>query len=137
MTPLDTIAHVTAQQPDFNKVIAEFKNCLKGYRSTARFIPGLEMEQQFQVGDEVKKPVATGDKTKPIYFATCPENGKLTLIHSFESARFVPIGNTPVVLTPVDSKNNPVGHPVRKTIGPTGIQLVSDLKPPQLYRITF
>ncbi|WP_083201911.1 RHS repeat-associated core domain-containing protein [Pseudomonas moraviensis] len=137
MTPLDTITHVTAQQPDFNKVIAEFKNCLKSYRSTARLIPGLEMEQQFQVGDEVKKPIATGDKTQPVYFATCPENGKLTLIHSFESARFVPIGNTPVVLTPVDSKNKTVGQPVRKTIGPTGIEVVSDLKPRQLYRITF
>jgi len=68
MTPLDTIAHVTAKQPDFNTLIAEFKNCLKSYRSTARVIPGLEMEQQFQVGDEVKKTRRGGQQEQSRVF---------------------------------------------------------------------
>ena len=69
----------------------------------------------FKVGDEV----GTQDKDskeKVDLYANCPANGKLKLVHSFESARFVPIGNTPVRLAPVvDGKlfgKNEVGQAI-------------------------
>ena len=34
--------------------------------------------------------------------AMCGANGTLTLVHLFPSTRFVPIGNTPVVLQRID-----------------------------------
>ncbi|WP_085702937.1 RHS repeat-associated core domain-containing protein [Pseudomonas sp. B15(2017)] len=133
----ETFIYLTEKQPDPKKIIAEFKNCLSGYRSKARYLPGLDVEQQFQVGDEVLKPAPKDSKERAVNYATCPENGKLTLIHSFESARFVPIGNTPIELIPVDKENKPMGPALTKKIGPSGIEVISDLKPHQRYRVSF
>jgi len=96
------VGNLTAKQPDAQVIISDFKKCIVDYRAHAEAWYGgaLDAEQQFQVGDEV----GTQDKDskdKVDLYANCPANGKLKLVHSFESARFVPIGNTPVRLAPV------------------------------------
>ena len=95
-------ANLTATQPDVRALLEDFEACLADYREHADAWYGdlLDVEQQFQVGDQVRTQDKDSSKESVLY-ATCPENGKLTLIHSFEAARFVPIGNTPVRLVPV------------------------------------
>jgi RHS repeat-associated protein len=133
----ETFIFLNEKQPKYETIITEFRQCLDDYRSYTQYLPGLDLEQKFQVGDEVLPAAAVDNKAKPVNFATCPENGKLTLIHSFDAARFVPIGNTPVVLTPVDSQGKVVGDPIKRKIGPSGIEVIADLKPHQRYRIIF
>ncbi|AMS14910.1 type IV secretion protein Rhs [Pseudomonas chlororaphis] len=134
--------NLTAKQPDAQVIIRDFKKCLADYRAHAEAWYGgvLDAEQQFQVGDEV----ATQDKdskSRADLYANCPANGKLKLVHSFESARFVPIGNTPVRLVPVVDGmvygKNEAGAAINVTIGPSGIKEVTGLKPNQQYKITF
>ena len=133
----ETFIYLTEKQPDEKKIISEFKSCLSEYRSYATYLHGLDVEQQFKVGDELAKAAPKDSKKKAVDYATCPENGKLTLIHSFESARFVPIGNTPVVLVPVDKTGKPMGAAIKKQIGPTGIEVISGLTPHQRYMVAF
>ncbi|WP_419789266.1 RHS repeat-associated core domain-containing protein [Pseudomonas koreensis] len=136
------VGGLTAKQPDAQAIIADFKKCLKDYREHAEAWYGgiLDAEQQFKVGDEVGTADKDSKKENTLY-ANCPANGKLVLVHSFESARFVPIGNTPVRLTPVvDGRfigKNEVGPTINKTIDSTGILEVSGLTPNQQYKITF
>ncbi|MCU0122215.1 RHS repeat protein [Pseudomonas sp. B2M1-30] len=138
----EIVGNLTAKQPDAQAIINDFKKCLKDYREHAEAWYGgiLDAEQQFKVGDEVGTQDKDSKKENTLY-ANCPANGKLTLIHSFESARFVPIGNTPVRLVPVvDGRfigKNEVGPEINKTIDSTGILEVSGLKPNQQYKITF
>ncbi|MHC8380131.1 RHS repeat-associated core domain-containing protein [Pseudomonas sp. LB3P14] len=136
------VGNLTAKQPDAQVIISDFKKCIADYRSHAQAWYGgaLDAEQQFQVGDEV----GTQDKDskdKVDLYANCPANGKLKLVHSFESARFVPIGNTPVRLAPVaDGKlfgKNEIGQAITKTIPASGILEVEGLTPNQQYKITF
>ncbi|MEK1837165.1 MAG: Rhs family protein, partial [Pseudomonas sp.] len=96
------VGNLTAKQPDAQVIVSDFKKCLKDYREHAEAWYGgvLDAEQQFKVGDEVHTQDKDSKKENTLY-ANCPANGKLTLLHSFESARFVPIGNTPVRLVPV------------------------------------
>jgi len=98
----EIVANLNAKQPDAQAIISDFKKCLKDYREHAEAWYGgiLDAEQQFKVGDEVGTADKDSKKENTLY-ANCPANGKLVLVHSFESARFVPIGNTPVRLTPV------------------------------------
>ena len=138
----EIVGNLTAKQPDAQVIISDFKKCLKDYREHAEAWYGgvLDAEQQFKVGDEVGTQDKDSKKENTLY-ANCPANGKLTLVHSFESARFVPIGNTPVRLTPVvDGRfigKNEVGPTINKTIDSTGILEVSGLTPNQQYKITF
>ncbi|WP_185752808.1 RHS repeat-associated core domain-containing protein [Pseudomonas fluorescens] len=136
------VGNLTAKQPDAQVIISDFKKCIVDYRAHAEAWYGgaLDAEQQFQVGDEV----GTQDKDskeKVDLYANCPANGKLKLVHSFESARFVPIGNTPVRLVPVVDGTlygkNEAGQAITKTIGPSGILEVEGLTPNQQYKITF
>ena len=88
--------------PDLERILGDFKNCLAGYREQMNAWYGgmLDVEQRFSVGDEVvtKSKGITG----PVkLYATCRYDSTLTLVHSFEAARFVPIGNTPVYIEPV------------------------------------
>jgi RHS repeat-associated protein len=136
------VGGLTAKQPDAQAIINDFKKCLKDYREHAEAWYGgiLDAEQQFKVGDEVGTAEKDSKKENTLY-ANCPANGKLVLIHSFESARFVPIGNTPVQLTPVVNGRfigkNEVGPTINKTIDASGILEVSGLTPNQQYKITF
>lgn len=136
------VGNLTAEQPDAQVIIKDFKKCLADYRKHAEAWYGgiLDAEQQFQVGDEVGTQDKDSKSSADLY-ATCPANGKLKLVHSFESARFVPIGNTPVRLVPVVDGlfmgKNEAGGPINVTIGPSGIKEVTGLKPNQQYKITF
>jgi hypothetical protein len=38
----------------------------------------------------------------------CSAQGSLTLVHMFESTRFVPIGNTPVTLQAIAADGSPI-----------------------------
>jgi len=136
------VGNLTAKQPDAQVIISDFKKCIADYRSHAEAWYGgaLDAEQQFQVGDEVGTQDKDSKEQVDLY-ANCPANGKLKLVHSFESARFVPIGNTPVRLAPVaDGKlfgKNEIGQAITATIGPSGILEVANLTPNQQYKITF
>ncbi|MCV4289762.1 DUF6531 domain-containing protein [Pseudomonas capsici] len=133
---------LTAKQPDAQAIINDFKKCLTDYREHAEAWYGglLDAEQQFKVGDEVGTADKDSKQSNTLY-ANCPANGKLKLVHSFESARFVPIGNTPVRLVPVEDGRvygkNEVGQAIDLKIGPSGILEVTGLKPNQQYAITF
>jgi RHS repeat-associated protein len=131
------VTPIFEEQPDPEKIIAEFQACLTKYKSTARIFSGLSVEQQFQVGDEVRTSTSIDSKGNAKYVAACPKSGKLTLIHSFESARFVPIGETPVRLEPIDAKNNVTGPVTDIRLGANGTAEVPDLLPSQRYLITF
>lgn len=143
--PLGTMALRTldGQKPDASQILADFKNCLSDYRRWAgNFWTGwaLDVEQTFNVGNEVRT-TQRNTKTGAIEtYATCPIVGDFTLIHMFDSARFVPIGNTPVTLEPVskgavyDEVTGPVIHTL---IGPSGVKVIEGCKKGQRYRITF
>ncbi|KAF2406110.1 hypothetical protein PSAN_53350 [Pseudomonas antarctica] len=55
----------------------------------------------------------------------------------FESAQFVPIGNTPVMLQAIAANGRPVGEPIHHTIGRCGILEVKECGRDQQYHITF
>jgi RHS repeat-associated protein len=133
-----------AKTPDVNVILKDFNNCLSDYKTWADgFWTGwaMDVDQKLKVGNEVS---ITERKTKtgPVEtYATCPLMGDFTLIHMFESARYVPIGNTPVKLEPVKKAMfggyDVVGPVIPANIGPSGIEVIKGCKPGQMYRITF
>ncbi|MHC8365317.1 RHS repeat-associated core domain-containing protein [Pseudomonas sp. ZT5P21] len=144
-TPIGTLVLrvLDAKTPDVNLILKDFKNCLSDYKEWADgFLTGwaLDVDQTFKVGNEVsvtKRKTKTG---KVETYATCPLAGDFTLIHMFESARFVPIGNTPVKLEPVTKGtlyDDVTGPAIETTIGPSGIKVIDGCKKGQMYRITF
>ncbi|SDS12681.1 RHS repeat-associated core domain-containing protein [Pseudomonas prosekii] len=138
------VAAMNPQRPDVESVLGEFRLCLNDYERWAEnFWSGwaLDVEQVFKVGNDVRlsaplKP----DKPVSSVVAQCSAAGSLTLVHMFDAARFVPIGNTPVMLEPVIAERDgelTLGEPVHETIGPSGILEVSGCPRGQRYRITF
>ncbi|MBN6840202.1 type IV secretion protein Rhs, partial [Pseudomonas granadensis] len=138
------VAALNPEQPDFEALIGEFRLCLNNYDAWAeQFWTGtaLDIEQVFSVGNDVRlsAPI-TSRQPLSSSVVMCPADGPLTLVHLFEAARFVPIGNTPVTLEPLLSEVDGVqtfGEPLRHTIGPSGILQVTDCERGQRYRITF
>ncbi|PCR93538.1 type IV secretion protein Rhs, partial [Pseudomonas fluorescens] len=138
------VAALNPDQPDAEKLFQEFRLCLNNYESWAeQFWTGtaLDVEQVFQIGNDVRLSAPVGSR-KPISssVAMCSATGSLTLVHMFEAARFVPIGDTPVTLEPVISDVDGVlkfGEPQHYTIGPSGILEVDNCDRGQRYRITF
>ncbi|MGF6401756.1 RHS repeat-associated protein [Pseudomonas frederiksbergensis] len=138
------VAAMNPEQPDVEALLGDFRLCLNDYEAWAEnFWTGgaLDVEQVFKVGNEVRLS-APKDSTTPVSstLAMCPASGPLTLVHMFEAARFVPIGDTPVMLEPVISQRNgelTFGEPVHETIGPGGILEIPDCWRGQRYRITF
>ncbi|MGF6109553.1 RHS repeat-associated core domain-containing protein [Pseudomonas frederiksbergensis] len=138
------VAAMNPERPDVEALLGEFRLCLNDYERWAEnFWTGwaLDVEQVFKVGNDVQLSVPL-NSSKPVsaVVTQCPAEGPLTLVHMFEAARFVPIGNTPVMLEPVIADRNgelTFGEPVRKIIGPSGILEVSDCSRGQRYRITF
>ncbi|MGF6487363.1 RHS repeat-associated core domain-containing protein [Pseudomonas frederiksbergensis] len=138
------VAAMNPEQPDVEALLGDFRLCLNDYEAWAEnFWTGgaLDVEQVFKVGNEVRLS-APKDSTTPVSstLAMCPASGPLTLVHMFEAARFVPIGDTPVMLEPVISQRNgelTFGEPVHETIGPSGILEIPDCWRGQRYRITF
>ncbi|WP_336355914.1 RHS repeat-associated core domain-containing protein [Pseudomonas granadensis] len=138
------VAALNPEQPDFEALIGEFRLCLNNYDAWAeQFWTGtaLDIEQVFTVGNDVRlsAPI-TSRQPLSSSVVMCPASGPLTLVHLFEAARFVPIGNTPVTLEPLLSEVDGVqtfGEPLRHSIGPSGILQVTDCERGQRYRITF
>nr|WP_286948115.1 RHS repeat-associated core domain-containing protein [Pseudomonas sp. UBA6718] len=136
------IGQLNAKQPDVQVILKQFRNCLHDYREKSEAWYGgvLDAEQQFKVGDEVDTQ-DKDDKDPATLYATCPANGKLTLVHSFEAARFVPIGNTPARIVAVEDSSffgkNEIAKAIEVTIGPSGIKEVPGCKPGQQYKVTF
>jgi RHS repeat-associated protein len=138
------VAALNPDQPDAEQLFREFRLCLNDYESWAEQFwtgPALDVEQVFKVGNDVRLSAPIHSR-KPIGSAVvmCPASGPLTLVHMFEAARFVPIGDTPVMLEPLIADVDGVqtfGEPVHHMIGPSGILEVSDCQRGQRYRITF
>ena len=130
-----------AKTVDVETVLRDFRECLNTFDDWAASFwsfSALDVEQVFKVGDEVALVAPIHRAIFPSStVATCQANGTLTLVHMFQSTRFVPIGNTPVVLQRVDPNGGPLGEPIHKTIGPSGILEITDCDRNQPYRISF
>ncbi|MGE8189747.1 RHS repeat-associated core domain-containing protein [Pseudomonas sp. NPDC086278] len=134
------VAAMNPEQPDVEALLADFRLSLNDYDAwAARFWTGnaLDIEQVFKVGNDVRL-VAPKNPTTPVSstVAACPATGALTLVHMFDAARFVPIGNTPVTLEPLLSAGT-FGEPIHREIGPSGIIEIPECERSQRYRITF
>ncbi|WPN62906.1 RHS repeat protein [Pseudomonas sp. P9_32] len=130
--------------PDVEEVLQDFRRCLGDYDSWAeRFWTNrtLDIKQVFKVGKEVSLAPAKDDgKQVSAVVARCPAQGPLTLVHMFQASRFVPIGDTPVVLEPItkDERGKEIfGDPIPHVIGPSGILEVPECDRGQRYRISF
>ncbi len=134
------LAPMDASTPDVETVLRDFRACLNDFDAWAESfwsLGALEVEQVFKVGDEVSL-VAPASSQKPSRtVAVCKAQGSLTLVHMFESTRFVPIGNTPVMLQGITPDGRPIGEPIHHVIGPSGILEVKDCTRDQRYQITF
>jgi RHS repeat-associated protein len=138
------VAAMNPEQPDVEALLRDFRLCLNDYDAWAEsFWTGtaLNIEQVFKVGNEVRL-IAPKNSTTPVSstVTSCPASGPLTLVHMFDAARFVPIGNTPVMLEPLISDvagTQTFGEPRYHEIGPGGILEISDCERNLRYRITF
>ncbi|WP_053214659.1 RHS repeat-associated core domain-containing protein [Pseudomonas sp. Q12-87] len=138
------VAAMDPEQPDVEAVFKDFRNCLNDYDAWAEgFWTGwaLDVEQVFKVGNEVSLAAPKNhDRPVSATVVACPAGGPLTLVHMFQAARFVPIGDTPVMLEPVtggEPGKETFGEPVHDVIGPSGILEVPKCWRGQRYRITF
>ncbi|WP_232920583.1 DUF6531 domain-containing protein, partial [Pseudomonas simiae] len=126
---------------DIEGVFRDFRDCLNTFDDWAESFwsfSALDIEQVFKVGDEVALVAPINRSLFPSStVATCQATGTLTLVHIFQSTRAVPIGNTPVVLQRVDPSGGPLGEPIHKTIGPSGILEVDECERDQQYRVSF
>ncbi|PRA27334.1 DUF6531 domain-containing protein, partial [Pseudomonas poae] len=126
---------------DVESVIRDFNSCLNTYEAWAESFfsfSALDVEQVFKVGDEVALVAPINRSILPsTTTVACQANGTLTLVHMFQSSRFVPIGNTPVMLQRIDPNGGPLGEPIHKTIGPSGILEVTECDRNQPYRVSF
>ncbi|MCF5337662.1 RHS repeat domain-containing protein, partial [Pseudomonas simiae] len=126
---------------DIEGVFRDFRDCLNTFDDWAESFwsfSTLDIEQVFKVGDEVALVAPINRSLFPSStVATCQATGTLTLVHMFQSTRAVPIGNTPVVLQRVDPNGGPLGEPIHKTIGPSGILEVDECERDQQYRVSF
>ena len=124
---------ISDTQPDVKQVLEELEHCIEDYRDRADSWYGgmIDVEQVFRVGDEV----VTRDKDNQApaaMFAQCQRDSTVTLVHAFEAARFIPIGNTLVRLVPVGG-----GVEIKALIDATGITRVEGCLPNQQYNVTF
>ncbi|MDR6927911.1 RHS repeat-associated core domain-containing protein [Pseudomonas sp. BE134] len=134
------VAAMDPEQPNVEALLADFRLCLNDYDAWAEsFWTGkaLDIEQVFKVGNEVRL-FAPKHSTTPVSatVAACAASGPLTLVHMFDAARFLPIGNTPVTLEPLNADGT-YGEPVNHEIGPSGILEIPECERGQRYRITF
>ncbi|MGU9824943.1 RHS repeat-associated core domain-containing protein [Pseudomonas sp. LF090] len=126
---------------DVESVLSDFKRCLNTYELWAESyisFSALDVDQVFKVGDEVALVAPINRSILPSSaVAACKQDGTLTLVHMFQSSQFVPIGNTPVVLQTIDPNGGPLGDPIKKFIGPSGILKITECDRNQKYRVNF
>ncbi len=131
---------MNAKAPDVEGVLRDFRVCLNTFDDWAEsFWSGstLEVEQVFKVGEEVALIAPVSSRKPSAVVAKCDAQGTMTLVHMFESTRFVPIGNTPVMLQAIASNGSPVGAPIHRTIDSSGILEIQECTRDQKYQITF
>ncbi|MFK3774184.1 RHS repeat-associated core domain-containing protein [Pseudomonas sp. NPDC089406] len=130
---------ISAETPDAPRIIADFRqNSLTDYQEWADSWTlgwALDTQQKFEVGDEVLT-VKDKDDTKVQGYATCQKNGVMTLLHSFETVNFVPIGNTPFEAREVLAKGK-LGEAIRGALDENGLGTVTGCEPNKPYQITF
>ncbi|BDB19403.1 type IV secretion protein Rhs [Pseudomonas sp. CYM-20-01] len=135
------LATLDSKTRDVESVISDFKRCLNHYDAWASSFfsfSALDIEQVFKVGDEVALVAPINRSLFPsTTTATCRADGTLTLVHMFQSSRFVPIGDTPVMVQRIDPDGGPLGEPLHKTIGPSGILEIKECDRNQQYRVSF
>ncbi|WP_339470449.1 DUF6531 domain-containing protein, partial [Pseudomonas sp. EL_65y_Pfl1_R83] len=134
------LSPMNAKAPDVESVFRDFRDCLNTFDEWAESVwsgSSLEVEQVFKVGEEVSLVAPASSKKTNRTVAVCKAQGALTLVHMFESTRFVPIGNTPVMLQAIAPDGSPIGAPIHRTIGPSGILEIKDCTRDQHYQITF
>ncbi|MFV9652586.1 RHS repeat-associated core domain-containing protein [Pseudomonas citrulli] len=135
------LAAMDSKTRDVESVLSDFGRCLNTYETWAESFfsfSALDIEQVFKVGDEVALVAPINRAILPSSTtAMCQANGTLTLVHMFQSARFVPIGNTPVMVQRIDPEGGPLGEPIHKTIGPSGILEITECDRNQQYRVSF
>ncbi|AZE84350.1 Rhs-family protein [Pseudomonas orientalis] len=128
------------EAPDVERVLQDLRNCLNTFDAWADSLfsgSALEVEQVFKVGDDVALVAPISSDTPSRTVAQCKAQGGLTVVHLFESTRFVPIGNTPVTLQAIAPDGTPFGAPLHRTIGPSGRLEVPECTRDQQYQITF
>ncbi|WP_372238436.1 RHS repeat-associated core domain-containing protein [Pseudomonas sp. R1-43-08] len=128
------------EAPDVESILRNLRDCLNTFDDWAdSFLSGsaLEVEQVFKVGEDVAlvAPISSDMPSRTV--AMCKAQGGLTLVHLFESTRFVPIGNTPVTLQAIAKDGTPIGASLQRTIGPSGILEVPECTRDQQYQVTF
>ena len=135
------LAAMDSKTRDVESVLGDFRQCLNTYDAWAESFfsfSALDVEQVFKVGDEVALVAPIDRSILPSStVAACKQDGTLTLVHMFQSARFVPIGNTPVMLQRIDPNGGPLGEPIHKIIGPSGILEITECDRNQKYRVNF
>ncbi|MEX5545363.1 RHS repeat-associated core domain-containing protein [Pseudomonas pergaminensis] len=134
------LSPMNGNKPDVDSVFHDFRHCLNTFDEWAEHFwsgSALEVEQVFKVGEEVSLVAAASSKKPSRAVVTCKAQGSLTLVHMFESTRFVPIGNTPVMLQAIAVDGSHMGPPIHRTIGPSGILEIKDCPRDQRYQITF
>ncbi len=135
------LAAMDSKTRDVESVIRDFNGCLNTFDEWASSffsLSALDVEQVFKVGDDVALVAPINRSLLPsTTTAMCGANGTLTLVHLFQSSRFVPIGNTPVMLQKVDPNGGPLGEPIHHTIGPSGILEIKECDRNQQYRVSF
>ncbi|WP_244192373.1 RHS repeat-associated core domain-containing protein [Pseudomonas rhodesiae] len=135
------LAALDAKTRDVESVLRDFRGCLNSYDAWAESVlsfSALNIEQVFKAGDEAERVAPINRSLFPSSaVATCRADGTLTLVHRFQSSRFVPIGYTPVILQRIDADGTLLGEPIHKTIGPSGILEVKECERNQRYRIHF
>jgi hypothetical protein len=91
------LAAMDSKTRDVESVLGDFRRCLNAYDVWAESFfsfSALDVEQVFKVGDEVSLVAPINRSLFPSStVAQCKADGTLTLVHMFQSARFVPIGN--------------------------------------------
>ncbi|NVZ69698.1 DUF6531 domain-containing protein, partial [Pseudomonas costantinii] len=126
--------------PDVERVFRDFRECLNTFDEWAESFwsaSALEVEQVFKVGEDVALVAPVSSKAPSSTVAMCKAQGSLTLVHMFESTRFVPIGNTPVMLQAIAQDGSPMGAPIHQTIGSSGILEFKECTRDQRYQVTF
>ncbi|MFP8966456.1 RHS repeat-associated core domain-containing protein [Pokkaliibacter sp. CJK22405] len=150
----DSIDWYADDQPPYTaqdvhqQLISGFKNGLSWYREQTEdrfyssFLSALRMDQTIAVGDQTVSQDIQDHKAPEIY-ATCPKNGKLKLLHTFQSSHYIPIPHTPFKIQPVKKVSSffhdyeDDGAAITGTLDDKGAKELSGLKPDQTYRIIF
>ncbi len=134
------LSPMNGNKPDVDSVLHDLRHCLNTFDEWAEHFwsgSALEVEQVFKVGQEVSLVAPASSKKPSRTVVTCKAQGALTLVHMFESTRFVPIGNTPVMLQAIAADGSHLDPPIHRTIGPSGILEIEDCTRDQRYQITF